>query len=86
MAHSKRVFFFIDMLEGVKPKTVNYELVNAGATTEDSTQNAKYAISIARKMGCCIFVLPEDLIEVKPKMILTFVGAVMAASLNNPPQ
>jgi len=81
----KTCVFFVDMLEGVKPKTVNYELVNAGSTTEDATQNGKYAISIARKMGCCIFCLPEDLVEVKPKMILTFVGTVMAAALN-PPQ
>jgi plastin-1 len=81
----KTCVFFVDLLEGVKPKTVNYELVNSGSTTEEATQNAKYAISIARKIGCCIFCLPEDLIEVKPKMILTFVGSLMAVSLH-PPQ
>jgi plastin-1 len=31
--------------------------------------NAKYAISIARKLGATIFVLPEDIVEVKPKMV-----------------
>ena len=40
---------------------------------------AKYAISVARKLGAIIFVLPEDIMEVKPKMMLTFIGAVMAA-------
>jgi plastin-1 len=42
--------------------------------------NAKYAISITRKLGGTIFVLPEDIVEVKPKMILTFVGTLMAIS------
>jgi len=74
--------FFIDLLSGVRPKTVNYELVLAGNTPEEQTTNAKYAISVARKIGCCIFCLPEDLVEVKPKMILTFVGAIMAAALH----
>jgi len=77
----KTCVFFIDLLGGVRPKIINYEIVTAGATTEDSTSNAKYAISIARKLGCCIFCLPEDLVEVKPKMILTFIGAIMAQAL-----
>jgi len=76
--------FFIDLLGGIRPKTVNYELVLSGQTTEEATTNAKYAISVARKIGACIFCLPEDLVEVKPKMILTFVGAIMAVALNNP--
>jgi hypothetical protein len=36
---------------------------------EDAKLNAKYAISIARKLGATIFVLPEDIIEVKSKMV-----------------
>ena len=38
--------------------------VEAGATL-----NAQYAVSIARKLGATIFVLPEDIVEVKPKMV-----------------
>jgi plastin-1 len=36
---------------------------------DDAKLNAKYAISIARKLGATIFVLPEDIVEVKPKMV-----------------
>jgi plastin-1 len=35
----------------------------------DAKMNAKYAISIARKLGATIFLLPEDIVEVKPKMV-----------------
>jgi len=75
------LFFFLDLLNAIRPKTVDYNLVNSGATNEEGMQNAKYAISVARKIGACIFCLPEDLVEVKPKMVLTFVGAVMAVAL-----
>lgn len=43
---------------------------------------AKLAISIARKLGALIFLVPEDIVEVRPRLLLTFVGALWASSLN----
>merc|ERR1712087_1027180 len=40
--------------------------------------NAKYAISLARKIGAIVFLLPEDIVEVRNKMCMTFCAAVMA--------
>lgn len=31
---------------------------------EDKKLNATYIISVARKLGCSLFLLPEDIIEV----------------------
>jgi plastin-1 len=70
--------FLIDLLNAMKKGMVNYELVTSGEEEDDAKMNAKYAISIARKMGATIFLLPEDIVEVKPKMMLTFVGTLMA--------
>ncbi|KAJ3118406.1 hypothetical protein HDU96_001924 [Phlyctochytrium bullatum] len=70
--------FFLDLLNSLKKGIVNYELVADGVSDDNAKLNAKYAISIARKLGATIFVLPEDIVEVKPKMILTFVGTLMA--------
>ena len=42
--------------------------------------NAKYAISVARRAGATIFLLWEDIVEVKQKMLITFVGALMLLS------
>lgn len=70
--------FFLDVMGGMKKRIVNYELVTPGQTEDDAKMNAKYAISIARKLGATLFVLPEDIVEVKPKMILTFIGSLMA--------
>lgn len=41
--------------------------------------NAKYAISCSRKIGACVFLTPEDIVEVKSKMIMTFVAELWAA-------
>jgi len=77
--------FFIDLLAAVKPSLIDYSLITDGQSDKDATQNAKYAISVARKIGCTIFLLPEDIVEVKNKMILTFVGSIMAVALGATP-
>lgn len=74
--------FFIDLLHAIKPRVVDYDLVTDGVSDEDALLNAKYAISVARKIGCTIFLLPEDIVEVKNKMILTFVGSIMATAMS----
>jgi hypothetical protein len=38
--------------------------------------NAKYALSIARKLGATIFLVWEDIKEVKSKMLITFVAGL----------
>lgn len=36
---------------------------------EDAFNNARLAISIARKLGATIFLVPEDIVEVRSKMV-----------------
>lgn len=40
--------------------------------------NAKYAVSMARKIGARVYALPEDITEVKPKMVMTLFACLMA--------
>jgi len=70
--------FFMDLLFAIEPRIIDWDVVKAGETPEDRLLNAKYAISVARKLGAVIFCLPEDIVEVKPKMILTFTASIMA--------
>jgi len=78
----KNSHFFLDLLNTIK-KCVNYDLVTPGNTDEECMQNGKYCISIARKLGCTIFLLPEDIVDVKPKMILTLIGSIMSIGIAN---
>jgi plastin-3 len=39
--------------------------------------NARYAVSIARKIGARVYALPEDIVECKNKMIMTIFATLM---------
>lgn len=70
--------FFMDLLYAIEPRIIDFDFVKEGLNDEEKLLNAKYAISVARKLGAVIFLLPEDIVEVKPKMILTFIASIMA--------
>ncbi|EPX72434.1 fimbrin [Schizosaccharomyces octosporus yFS286] len=70
--------FVLDVLHGIKSEYVDYSLVTDGSTEELAIQNTRLAISIARKLGAVIFILPEDIVNVRPRLILHFIGSLMA--------
>ena len=53
-------------------------MVRSGESESDKLANAKYAISMARKIGTRIYALPEDIVEVKSKMVMTVFATLMA--------
>ncbi|KAJ3428611.1 fimbrin-1 [Anaeramoeba flamelloides] len=69
--------FIIDLIYSINTRAVNYNYVSDGNSNEEKLNNARYAISLTRKLGGTVFLLPEDIIEVKDKMILTLVGELM---------
>jgi len=75
----KEGLFLVDVLFALRPNLVNYTLVTPGKTPEEKMQNAKYVISVARKAGCNIFVVPEDIVELKTKRIVCMVGEMIGA-------
>ncbi|KAG6907972.1 hypothetical protein DXG01_006697 [Tephrocybe rancida] len=73
--------FFLDLLDAIRPGIVDPNLiinVSESGPYDDRRQNAKLAISIARKMNALIFLVPEDIVDVRPRLILTFVGSLMS--------
>ncbi|KAL1552875.1 Fimbrin-2 [Salvia divinorum] len=76
--------FFLELLSAVRPRSVNWSLVTKGSSEEEKKMNATYIISIARKLGCSIFLLPEDIIEVNQKMMLTLTASIMYWTLKQP--
>ncbi|XP_027330249.1 fimbrin-1-like [Abrus precatorius] len=73
--------FFLELLSAVEPRVVNWNLVTKGESDDEKKLNATYIISVARKLGCSIFLLPEDIMEVNQKMILTLAASLMYWSL-----
>ncbi|XP_074561681.1 fimbrin-2-like, partial [Curcuma longa] len=76
--------FFLDLLSAVERRVVNWNLVTKGESDEEKKMNASYTISVARKLGCSVFLLPEDIIEVNPKMMLTLTASIMYWYLKRP--
>ncbi|CAJ2670035.1 unnamed protein product [Trifolium pratense] len=76
--------FFLELLSAVQPRAVNWGLITKGVTDQEKMMNATYIISIARKLGCSIFLLPEDITEVNQKMILTLTASIMYWFLKHP--
>jgi len=70
--------FLLDVLNGMKSSYVDYDLVAPGRSEEEAYMNAKLAISIARKMGATIWLVPEDICAVRSRLITTFIGSLMS--------
>ncbi|XP_037467890.1 fimbrin-4-like [Triticum dicoccoides] len=78
--------FFLELLSAVEPRVVNWKVVSKGVIDDEKKLNATYIISVARKLGCSVFLLPEDIIDVNQKMILTLTASIMYWSLQKPQQ
>uniref|UniRef100_A0A8C6Q722 Plastin 1 (I isoform) n=1 Tax=Nothobranchius furzeri TaxID=105023 RepID=A0A8C6Q722_NOTFU len=75
----------IDLIDVIAPCTVKWDMVKRAEkgvlTNEEKLNNAKYAISQARKIGARVYALPDDLVEVNPKMVLTVFACLMGHDL-----
>ncbi|CAE7884317.1 FIM1 [Symbiodinium sp. KB8] len=65
--------YFLNVLKAIEPRIINEEL--------DAEMNAKYVISVARKLGALVFLTWEDITDVRQKMIMYLVGSLMHLSL-----
>uniref|UniRef100_A0A8C1WYU7 Lymphocyte cytosolic protein 1 (L-plastin) n=1 Tax=Cyprinus carpio TaxID=7962 RepID=A0A8C1WYU7_CYPCA len=72
----------LDLIDAIQPGSIRYDLLKTeDLTDEEKLNNAKYAISMARKIGARVYALPEDLVEVKPKMVMTVFACLMARGM-----
>lgn len=69
--------FLIKLLATIEPRIIDWDLVKMeGASEEEKQQNAKYAISLARKLGAVIFLVWDDILEVNMKMMVIFIASL----------
>lgn len=72
----------LQLIEALKPGSVKWDVViERPSTEEDKISNAQYALSLGRRVGAPFYALPEDIVEVKPKMLLTTFAFLMAVGL-----
>lgn len=72
----------VDLIDAIQPGSINYDLVKSGTLSDDDKhENATYAISMARRIGARVYALPDDLVEVKPKMVMTVFACLMGRGM-----
>lgn len=73
--------YLAQLLSAVSPGAVDFELMTAGSNEEEQRSNSEYIISVARKIGCTIFNVPDDITDVRSKMLMVLVAMVMLVDL-----
>ena len=69
--------FWIYLLSAIEPKSINWDFVVVdNPSDKDKEMNAKYVLSVARKLDAIIFVVWEDITEVNEKMLLTLLASL----------
>ena len=65
MQTNKTALPIIHLIDVIKPGVIDYAIVLSEAQSpEECMSNAKYAITMARKIGAPVYALPEDITEV----------------------
>jgi len=81
---NKTAIPIIDLVDAINKGSIDYSVVKTGSklSSEDCLSNAKYAVNMARKIGAPVYALPEDISEVKHKMVMTVYASLMLADMN----
>lgn len=72
----KNCSFLLNLLNGLDNTLVDWSLVSEGTDEESIKRNAEYVLSLARKFGATTFLIWEDIKEVRPKMIMSFIASL----------
>jgi len=80
----------LHLIESLQPGTLDWSaVVSPDSQTEtrclshqQCMDNAKYAVTMARKIGAPVYALPEDIAEGKQKMVMTVFASLMLTDLN----
>jgi len=70
--------YLVNLCAAIEPRAIDWDLVNTSPDADDEAKglNAKYAISIARKLGGVVFMVWEDVLECNQKMMTIFFSTV----------
>lgn len=69
--------WLLDLLGAIEARLINPELVTAGSDDEEKKNNARYVISVARKLGATVFCTWEDIVDGNSKFIFILAASIM---------
>jgi len=73
----------LHLIDVIKPGVIDFSLVRQeeNLSADACLSNAKYAVTMARMIGAPVYALPEDISEVKHKMVMTVYASLMLADV-----
>ena len=60
----KKGHFFFRLLESIESRAIDQDFVLPGDTDEECENNAKYIVSVARRLGATVFLIWEQIKDV----------------------
>jgi plastin-1 len=72
--------FLLHLCGSIEPRVINWDIVLTGDSDEDKQNNAKYVISIAKKLGAVLFCVWENILEVDGKQMLILLASLFEIS------
>jgi hypothetical protein len=72
--------FLLRLMAAVAPEAIDTGMIKPGLTPFDQQLNAKLAISTSHKMGARVFCGWHDIVEARPKLMLSMMAAVMSVA------
>ncbi|CAD8150458.1 unnamed protein product [Paramecium pentaurelia] len=74
---AKTSHFFFRILNSIEPRAIDWDFVQKGETPEEIESNAKYVISVARRLGATVFLIWEQIRDGKAKMLAVFTASLL---------
>lgn len=68
----------VDLIDAIRPGSIDYSLICG-----DRPSDASYAVTMARKIGANAFVLPDHIVDLNSKMIMTLFASLMVVGLEH---
>jgi plastin-1 len=72
--------FLLHLCSAIEPRVINWDIVQTGDSDEDKQNNAKYVISIAKKLGAVLFCVWENILSVDGKQMLILLASLFEIS------
>lgn len=68
----------LQVLAAIAPGSVDPAFVSPGGDAQQREANAKYALSVARRIGAGLPLLHGDIVAVRPRLLLVLFASLMA--------
>mmetsp|Transcript_8041 Transcript_8041/g.19671 ORF Transcript_8041/g.19671 Transcript_8041/m.19671 type:complete len:167 (+) Transcript_8041:2335-2835(+) len=73
--------FYILLIWAIKPDAIDWIIVKSGVVPEERIENARYATSVARRLGALTFAHPEDIAQGSARIQKIFLGNLLGLNM-----